>query len=297
MKKAIILIIVLSYNNLIAQNFNIDQSFSGITDITVEGSFLAVTVNGGAEDRVILAGEIDGDPDDFQIKYDVAGNKLKVWIETPRFNWGRGANGYLNVQVPDAARLNIETSSGQLMVNEISSYNMNFSTSSGSLVAKGISGSGSLATTSGRLKMYDSNGDFTLNSTSGGISVKGFKGDLMSTSSSGSNYFEAVVGELKAVASSGSIKLKEVSAQLDLKTSSGGIRGETVKVTRDSKFHTSSGGTKIDLANEIDDLSYDLSASSGRVKVGNIGQGKKLVINNGGPVISAVSSSGSQYYY
>jgi len=296
MKKILILIIALSYNSLVAQDFNIDQSFSGISNIIVEGKFLTVTVNGVAGDRVSLEGEIEGGSD-YQIKYNVNGDKLKVWIETPNFNWGRGAEGYINLQVPDAARLNIETSSGKLKVNKISSYNMNFSTSSGTLIANSISGSGSLATTSGKLKMYDSKGDFTLNSSSGGVLVAGFKGNLVASSSSGSNYFEAVVGELTAVASSGSIKLKEVSAQLDLKTSSGRISGETVRVTKDSKLHTSSGGIKIDLANDVNNLSYNLSAGSGRVKVGNIGQGKKLVINNGGPNISAVSSSGSQHFY
>jgi DUF4097 and DUF4098 domain-containing protein YvlB len=298
MKKLVILFtgIMFLFSLGMAQDFSISKSFPGITNVKVEADFLDVQVVGGGASSVNIRGEIDGDADDYQIRYNINGKTLKVWVESPRFSF-RSVDGFIKLEIPDKGDYNIQTSSGKMEVRDLNASDMKFSTTSGSMQAANLSGSGQLISTSGSIRFSDSNGDFQVSSTSGGIRTNGFRGSLTASSTSGSSYFNGVDGRLKATSSSGSINLEQVNAQLNLQSSSGSIKGEMVRIDDDCRLNTSSGGIRLDLVNDLDQLSFNCSASSGRIKVGNLAQGQNVVLNNGGPKITAISSSGGQQYY
>lgn len=298
MKKTVLFFLVIILFSPGFSQTSISKNFPGIKKIQVEAGFLPVEVTGGDANLVSLQGKIEGDPDDYQIRYDVNGSNLKIWLEKPGFSFRMGSvKGFIKLQVPNDIAYNIETSSGKLEVSNLTASNMRFATTSGSMTARNLAGSGKLVSTSGGVRFSDSKGDFAVISTSGSIRTNGYNGKLKTTSSSGSSYFDAIKGNIKAISSSGSINLEHVEARLDLKSSSGSIRGDMITIEQDSRFVTSSGSIKLDLTNNLEQVSFDCTSGSGRIKIGSMAKGKTVVLNNGGPRITAVSSSGGQQYY
>ena len=69
-----------------------------------------------------------------------------------------------------------------------------------------------------------------------------------------------------------------------------------MELTGDAYFKATSGDVEIDFVNDLGDLSFDLTATSGNLDVGRRSGEKKLYINRGGYKIVGVTSSGNQEY-
>lgn len=82
-----------------------------------------------------------------------------------------------------------------------------------------------------------------------------------------------------------------------MEASSGALSGENIELTDHSSFRTNSGGIRMHLRNNVDQLSFDLSASSGGLSIGNQRMKKSYYSDKGSIKVKGVSSSGSQRYY
>ncbi|MGQ1787332.1 MULTISPECIES: DUF4097 family beta strand repeat-containing protein [unclassified Saccharicrinis] len=318
-------------------NIVIDQAeidFENVASLVVNGSFCNVNIDSHSSDNLLFKGEIKSSKqrDDIKIKYKQNGAKLVVWIERPKTLRG-SFKGVLDFKVPTNTNIDVDNSSGSMYVANIGQSTIELKASSGSIRVENVDSHLEAKTSSGSLKINNIRGDLTCISSSGSqsivevagdvisklssgsISMEDIKGNVVSESSSGSQSIQLVKGNIKATASSGSIhlndihghvkakassgsiKLNNITGALDLYTSSGGQYGEEIMLTGNSSFKSSSGGIKIGVLNSADELSFDLTASSGGLQAKGINGRKELKINKGAILITGASSSGGQKYY
>lgn len=310
----------------------VDETYSNITNIEVEGSFCHVSVIGGTSSDVHFTGEVLASRSyDIKIRHNVSGNTLRVWLDRP--NSIRGSvKGKLTFNVPENTNLNVDNSSGSVSVSNIGEAEVKLKTSSGSIKAQSIksslvigasSGSLSVADISGDVKAHTSSGsqrisgvkgNLTTKASSGSIKVEGVGGDASVTSSSGSQSIQTVegnvwskvtsgslnianvTGDVKAASSSGGIRLDRITGAVNLSSSSGSQKGTNIKLTGASYFEASSGSVSMDLLNEKEELSFSLTASSGGLSAKGDKGRKKMIIERGPIKIVGSTSSGSQSY-
>lgn len=309
----------------------VDETFNNITTIEVEGSFCNVDIVGGSGSDVKLTGEILASRDyDIKIRHSVNGGTLRVWLERP--NSLRNVKGKLELKVPANTNIRVDNSSGSVNVENISKYDVKIKASSGSVKARSIGSGITAIASSGSIYLEDIEGDAQATSSSGSQKIKDIKGtlnakassgsikaeningeadittssgsqsitsvgnNLNSISSSGSLNINNVTGDLKATCSSGRINIDKITGTVNLTSTSGSIQGANIKLTGNSNFKSSSGSISMELLNDADELSFDLSASSGSLKAKGSSGHKKLVVYRGPIKINGVTSSGSQSY-
>ncbi len=311
---------------------NVDETYNNVATIEVEGSFCLVNVTGNSSSEVVFKGEILGSNKyDIEIKQELSGSTLKVWIEKPNSTWGN-IKGKLEFRVPKNTNVIVKNSSGSVNVEDIGQSEVRLEASSGSIRARNIdsevvasASSGSItleriggdvkaSTSSGSQVIREVKGNLKSKATSGGIKAERIDGEVVSNTSSGSQSIEVVGSNLKAEATSGSLNIRDVTGDVDAGTSSGSIkldkvtgsvklssssgsqRGTSIKLTGDSYFKASSGSVTMDLLNDIDELSFDLTASSGGLSAKGVAGKKNLVVDRGPIKIHGNTSSGSQNY-
>lgn len=292
------------YSAFATAQHKVDETFSDIDEVEVEGRSANVKIVGKNTDKVRLTGEIqaDDDDDDYKIRYEKDGDVLKVWIEKPNksWSWSWGSNkgeSFIRLEVPVKTEVNVENSSGNVQVENIDE-SVTVEASSGNVDIKDVKGRLRAEASSGNVYISDVKGNVTSETSSGRQTISDIDGDLESKASSGSIRVSEVKGRMELETSSGEIKLDDVKGKLKAKSTSGGISGSEVALTGDSEFKSTSGSIRIDLSNDIEEVDFDLHGSSGSLKAGS-SQGKgDLVINNRGKIkVYGKSSSGSQRYY
>ncbi len=320
-----IVAVLFSMNSCVINDLNgqanivIDQAekkFDNIASIVVKGSFCKVNINSHSASNIEFKGELKANKerDDVTIEYKQNGSTLEVWIERP--NSLRGSfNGFLNFKVPANTNIDVRNSSGSVNVTNIDQSIVKLVASSGSIYAENINSDLKATASSGSIKALNISGNLISTCSSGSIKMENIKGNLISSTSSGSQYIKMISSEVKSTSSSGSlnisnvkgnvsarassgtIKLNNIKGALKLNTSSGGQYGEEIHLTGNSYFNSSSGSIKIGISNTAEELSFNLTASSGSLQAKGSNGKKKLKIEKGDILIKGVSSSGSQKYY
>lgn len=291
--------------------------FDGIDKIEVKGSFSDVEVIGSDRNDVKFDGIIKGTSfrsKKFEIKYDVRGDLLSVWVDTP-FSFSGSISAKLQFEVPKDIQLQVKNSSGDVYCEGLVSKYTILNASSGDISVENMKGDLDLKTSSGEISVEEVKGNIEVVSTSGDqelkhiignikcqassgdLELKNIQGDISSRTTSGDLEIDHLVGRMKNVSSSGSLEIENSEVYLHLTTSSGDIRGDGIVLLGETFFNTTSGNVDLKLKNDPDQLSFDLVASSGNLRAGNMRGDKKLYMNNGEIWIHGKSSSGDQTYY
>lgn len=263
-----------------------------ITSITLEGKFCDVFVKKGP--KVMFNGVIEGsgDPEDYEITSDIRGSNLYIRVEKYSRGWDRMIRSDLKLEVPENVLLNIENSSGDIDVTGISGERIVIEATSGDIDIRGIEGRLQVGSTSGDLEIRQVRGSIIAKSTSGSQEYEEIVGDLETVSTSGDIDIDNYDGNVRAEATSGSIRLERGVGEMYLRTTSGDIDGYYVVLKGDAEFRASSGDVEIELANRLDEFSFDLQTSSGSLRVGSRSSEKNLYMKQGGYWIRGVTSSG-----
>jgi len=309
----------------------VDETYSNITALEVEGSFCSVKIIGGSGTDVNFTGEILGSNKyDVKIRHNVSDGTLRVWIDRP--NQLRNVKGKIEFTVPTNTNIDVDNSSGSINVSHIGQVIVKLEASSGSIKAQSVDTNLSALASSGSIYLTDVSGDVRSSTSSGSQKHSGIGGSLKAKASSGSIKVEGVSGEadvttssgsqmlnnignnlyarassgsvrisdvrgdVKASTSSGSLNLNQVTGAVNLSSTSGGQRGTNIKLTGHSNFKSSSGSVSMDLLNDTEELSFSLKASSGSLNAKGSSGRKNLVIERGPINVTGVSSSGSQSY-
>jgi len=254
--------------------------YDGIREIRLrDGSFFDVVINGSS--RTTVAGQVampEKNLDKYRIVHEKRGPVLEISLEKKVAILGITGKNEIILEVPTQTLLDIVTSSGSQVVEGIESARMVLKASSGDIL------------------LLAGTGNVSAEVSSGKISLSEVTGNITARSSSGDQKYENVTGDIAAQSSSGKITIREQTGMLDLKATSGDLKGEGVRLTGNSSFATSSGRIEFDFSNPIEEISFDLSASSGSLSAGESRGEKRLVLQVGGIRIVGKSSSGDQTY-
>lgn len=291
-------------------------NYDGVSKVVVEGRFCDVTIKGQDREDVKFEGIIKGlsrKGSEYEIHHRLEGSVLKVWVESPRNSWGN-IDASLQFWVPSKISVDVKNSSGDVLCENIKSDFTKLKASSGDITANRIISDLNVNTSSGEITLYEIKGNINSKSssgnheyrklagnvssvaTSGDLDMNNVVGDIVSRTSSGDVDYNMVEGKIKNVSSSGNTEITNSKVALNLTTTSGNIRGHEVLLLGDSFFKASSGDVSISLANDFEQLSFDLSASSGNLRVGNRKGDDQLYVKNGELWVHGKTSSGSQNY-
>ena len=237
-------------------------SYAEIDRIEIDAVFLNVEVRGENNPTVYMRSDLpEGtffSPRNFEVKHEVIGSKLRVWIE--RESIFSGGSGTLFFRVPSQTELDVKTASGDVRISGISTSVMKAKSASGNMT------------------ISDIDAEVTIGAISGDLTARKLNGDL----------------DLTTV--SGDIELSTLRGRIFVSSISGDIRGDDLLLEQSSNFKTVSGDIDLDLENALDELHYVLSTVSGRLKVGSISATRGLEMGNSPLTLKGESVSGSQTY-
>jgi len=271
--------------------------YTGVQALIVEnGASFNVKIKGSSSD--VLEADIRAPKSQgIVVRHEKLGSTLRVWVQWPNGNIRLGFTPLeMEFRVPRTINVDVETSSGNADVSDIRADTVRIKTSSGNITVKQVSARFLLQSSSGVQWLMDASGDKQLKSSSGDITVLRSDGNIASRSSSGNHKYEKVNGNLEAESSSGNIDFSDLEGSLRLLTSAGGQTGRNIDVAGDSSFRSSSGSVDVDFSVALEELSFDLEATSGKLTVGNTSSEDQLLIEGGDIKITGRSSSGNQSY-
>lgn len=278
-----------------------EETFSGIEEIVLEGKFLEVSYEGRENStEVHLNGYVEApESSGLEIRYRKSGSKLIVEVvgdtEIVGWNFGRRFDGFISLTGPENIKLDFQNGSGSIEVLNVVHESIDLKVNSGSIKAVGIeSNSINLKASSGNIKGEALTGNVLVEVNSGSVDLVEVEGQVTANASSGSLKFENVEGMVNAKVNSGNIRLLEVKELGRLEASSGSIKAEKSGLGPNSNFKANSGSVSIQTTSDLKAFNYNLSATSGSVRVGDQDSGKKLDIDNGaGATVEGRVSSGS----
>lgn len=166
------------------------------------------------------------------------------------FNWGQGGRGprvRMELQVPASMHLNIDATSGDVVVRSVAGDHR-IDTTSASIRVEDSPGRHDLDSTSGSIEVIGSMGDHRLHTTSGDIRVEGGEGDIIADSTSGSIRILDYPGAHRADTTSG-----DIYATL----------GSTL--AQDLRFDSTSGNVQILVPTGLA-AQFDLDTASGHLR-------------------------------
>ncbi|MCR5355945.1 MAG: DUF4097 domain-containing protein [Lachnospiraceae bacterium] len=228
-------------------------------------------------------------------------DSLKVDVASIDVNIQEGDSYRIEYTVREGMEPKITESSGKLTVKQPDSVGMGFNFGFDTqpnvyniTVPKGSSIDIDAESASGEITIRDIDISGKVEASSGDITISGSEGKELSVeTSSGKISCDSV--EVKSAdfkASSGEINLSGITAdEVKCNTSSGDVELKDSKVS-DVEMEASSGEIEIELDGDEDDYSYDISASSGDIKVNGQTAEKRFEKDGGKGKISVKTSSG-----
>jgi len=286
----------ISAQNLIA---SAELGAENVTSVSVQGSFVDVYVKNG--NGVYFKGVIygSGKEGDFEFDANIEGETLIVNVINNRKNYSwmgsRVKDSRIDLTIPNNVGLLIDNSSGDIYVNGLNTSRAKLKASSGDIEMKNVIANLEVGTSSGDIEITGLTGDSKLKSSSGDQKIVDSKGDITTQASSGDITVIDFDGNLSLRATSGDIEFRNGEGSFKVRTTSGEIDGSNVSVNDKCYFEATSGNVKVDF-NDLGELSFSLSATSGDLSVGSKSGEKKLILDRGGFKITGVTTSGDQEY-
>jgi hypothetical protein len=266
----------------------INQDFSGITSIEVDGAFLEVEYQGetGKQDVSMDALLRSNSAKRHEIVFNVIdGNKLKIEVKT---NSGISGNlrteGFIRLKGPKAMILDLESDSGKVSAKDVVSNETNLLVGSGEIFAKNISSTLiTLNSSSGKIFGEDITGKVSALVSSGNLELLRIEGNIDVEGSSGQTKLIDINGMVNVSVSSGKIELSKVKALGKATLSSGQLFATETGLSSATSLKASSGNIYIQSVSNLKDFNFNISSGSGLVRIGDSQSSGNLVINNGSP--------------
>ena len=207
---------------------NVSTTLEAAPDVSIEIENIAgsIEVRGWDRNEVQVTGTIGDDVEEFVAK---GGKKsILIEVETPdRRGWRHGdIDGHLDIRVPRGARVEIETISASIDVDDLDGR-LEAESVSGSIKVSGRLTSADMESISGSVRLNGANTRTVAETVSGSIRLEGVAERVEASSVSGSITVKAGAierGELESV--SGTIRLEcdlKPGARLDVSSHSGNL--------------------------------------------------------------------------
>ncbi|WP_297335078.1 DUF4097 family beta strand repeat-containing protein [Algoriphagus sp.] len=274
---------------------DVDKHYPGIKTIEVNGGWLDVSYTGGSEE-VHVDAFLQSNDDRQDIVFVTLGDVLKISYkrESGNYSWNNRSKGFIKITGPEDISIQMKNSSGNLEIQQVTQELTKLSVSSGKISAKNLQGNLDVRATSGSIYVEGVSGNVAAFMTSGNADIYSLGGNLSYESTSGSLTAEDIKGSVAVQLTSGNAKLATIGELGPLRFTSGNIRAENAGLGEQTSFSGSSGNFRIKTNSNLKDFNFNLKASSGNLKVGNISTGKTLEIdNNSSKSIKGNITSGS----
>lgn len=295
------LLLLLGSTTLFAQTVLAEKHFEAdrINSVKVIGTFCDITVV--QKDRLVFDGLIKGkgDQGDYVIAVIQSGDDVVFKVERKKDrNWGWNDIDIakIDLEVPSGTELTIENSSGDIRISGFEAKELQVGATSGDVMMKEVNADVRLSTTSGDVTLRMINGNVSMRSTSGDQEYFDITGDLKTQATSGDIEIAKLNGDLDVTSTSGDMDFDDVSGRINATSTSGDIQGEYILLTQDSRFKSTSGNIYMELKNDLDEVGFDLRATSGDLEVGRLDGEDHLVIRRGDILVTGISTSGDQTY-
>jgi len=155
----------------------------------------------------------------------------------------------------------------------------------------------SARSTTGGIEVLGSSGELEIGSTTGSLEIDDFEGTITASSTTGRHHYEEIIGQIDARSTTGRVEFSDVTARLRVRTSTGSQTGHDVLLTENSSFEATTGSIDMDLVNDLDDLEFDLTSTTGSLRVGDERSQRRLFFGGSGVEVNATTSTGSQRFY
>ncbi len=275
----------LDYNMEVVQD--IQEDFEGITSVSVDAAFLEAHYEGSEDMEVVSLDAMlkSNRGSSHIIRYKVDGETLKIEVVSRGGRIGNlRTDGHILLKGPKNMELNLNTGSGKISATNTEGVSHALSVGSGKVVATGLKANTILLqASSGEIMANSMEGDIRVEVSSGKIEVGKVKGNLMAGASSGKIQLSDINGWVEAKANSGDIKLSNIAELGPLEISSGRITGSHCGLGPNTSLKATSGRIEIHSSTPLHHFNYALSATSGKVSVGNHQKSGSLNIQNGSP--------------
>ncbi|HYG52001.1 MAG TPA: DUF4097 family beta strand repeat-containing protein [Flavobacteriales bacterium] len=200
--------------------------------------------------------------------------------------------------------MDIESTSGDISITgmaDASGKECNIKSNYGNVGLKGVKVPVKLKVQSGDVRVEDGEGNLDIHSGYGQQHIKNVKGNLLSMSTSGDVHVEGLTGDIRIQSSYGNVTTNDCVGDIRISAVSGNIKGKNIKVNTGMDLSATYGDIKMQLAHVMDELSFDLLASMGDIKVRKagqviVGEEGKLQIQKGKINVKALTTSGSQLF-
>ena len=301
MKSILTVLLLIAGSIAYSQNILAESELEAenVDEVRIEGRYVDVYVKSG--DRVYFKGNIrgNGDKGDYQFDTDIVGTTLVIRVDRrSKSSWRnyRTSESRIDLTITDGVKLDIDNSSGDISVANLRANESKIEATSGDITLRSIVANLEVETSSGDIDIDGLTGDTEIESTSGDQEIFNTKGDIETRASSGDITISGFKGKLEIQATSGDVDVRKGVGTLKIRTSSGEIDGNGIEITGNCYLDATSGNIEIDFENDLNDLSFDLTATSGDLDIGNRSGEKRMVIDRGGYKIIGTTSSGDQEY-
>jgi len=196
----------------------------------------------------------------------------------------------------------IHASSGDVLVKTLTGENLTVKSAYGNVSMEDVKAMVDIVSSTGDVMLNNITGDIKLESAYGNQQLTGITGNLTCRLSSGDIKVEKVNGNLGIASVYGSINTSDCKGDIKIVSSSGDVKGKNLEITNSLEITSVYGDVRMQLANKMDELSFDLKAANGGEvivkKDGNKlkGEDGKLTIDKGKIRIKSTTQSGDQVF-
>jgi hypothetical protein len=275
------------FDNSLEVISDVQEDFSGITSIEVDGSFLEVEYQGvtGKQDVSMSALLKSNSDKRNEIIFNVInGTKLKIEVKTKNGLAGNlKAEGYVRLFGPKTMLLDLESGSGKVSAKDVVSTETKLIVGSGEIYAKNISSAIiAINSSSGNVYAEDLAGKVNAVVSSGKLEMLRVDGNVDAEGSSSQMKLSDINGVVNATISSGKIEMAKVKALGKATISLGQLFATTTGLSAETSLKASSGNIYIQTLSNLRNFNYNITSVTGSIRVGdNQSSSGVLVINNG----------------
>jgi DUF4097 and DUF4098 domain-containing protein YvlB len=247
-------------------SLNIDTLFNGVKSLVFTGDNCDLSIRGSKRTDIrmnyhylLKANGIFLRKKNSELSYELKDSVLTVHLEIKNQIFIgvslTSETSKLEFNVPENMAISINTSYGDVELNNLSNNNYR------------------IKTLSGDVKMESVNGNVTLSSISGDVSLKNAELNNLGNNSyriqttSGNIKMERVNGNITLSSSSGDVSLKNSVANINVSLISGRFNGNNINVVDAFYIGCTSGNVDCEITNPDSELRFNLYTASGKIKV------------------------------
>jgi len=247
-----------------------DADASGATELVLSGLVGNVTVKGSNTTRISITesftltsdSESDARRDAEAAKITVvrSGNRMELRYSRPEIRL-RGSS--YEVVIPASMQVNLDVTSGNLIVSEINS-SVRLDTGSGNVNILNVSGPVEIRSGAGNITLENVSSEIEVNTGAGNVLARKLRSDLAVTSGGGNAEITDVVGDIKIVTAGGEVFVEDIQGKAELYTSGGNITARAIG----GSLEASTSGGEIEVS-DVEGVSY-LRTYGGGVRANNM---------------------------